>query len=184
MMAVPTRSPATTIITRDLRRPMFRAARRARSGRSPTTRATKARPRRTATADHSGRATALRPPRLFDDLPVPHPQEEVHDLRRRLRVEVPRWFVGPDDRGVVHERAGDRDPLLLPRAELRGLVVRPASEFDGLEDGERLPPRVPRGHLRHEERQFDVLDGGQDREQVVRLEDEPHPTGAVAALLV
>src|SRR5207247_9526998 len=146
MIAVPMRSPATTMITRDFRRPMFRAARRARSGRSPTTRATKARPRRTAMTDHSGRATASRPPRLFADLPVPHavdavgpradgrvvrhdderlalravhPHEEVHDLRRRLRVEVPRRLVGPDDRGVVHERAVDRDPLLLPRAELR-----------------------------------------------------------------
>src|SRR6266571_3592445 len=170
MIAVPTRSPATTIITRDLRRPMFRAARRARSGRAPTTTATKARPRRTATTDHSGRAIS-RPPRLFDDLPVPHaqdavgaradarivrhdderlalravqPNEEVHDLRRRLRVEVPRRLIGPDDRGVVHERAGDRDPLLLPRAELRGLVVRPACEIDGLEDPERPPPRLPR----------------------------------------
>src|SRR6266571_864066 len=116
MIAVPTRRPATTIATRDFRRPMFRAASRARSGRSPTTSATKAMPRSTATTDHSGRATASRPPRLFDDLPVPHsqdavgsradarivrhdderlalravePHEEVHDLRRRLRVEVP-----------------------------------------------------------------------------------------------
>src|SRR6266508_5513536 len=127
MIAVPTRSPATTIATRDLRRPMFRAARRARSGRAPTTRATKARPRRTATTDHSGRATASRPPGLFDDLPVPHsqdavgarahggvvrddderlalravqPHEEFHDLRGRLRVEISRRLIGPDDRGV------------------------------------------------------------------------------------
>src|SRR6266508_2659104 len=130
MIAVPTSKPATTIITRDLRRPMFRPARRARSGRSPMTTVTRTRAARTARTDASERATAVRPPRLVDDLAVPHaedavgagahgrvvrddderlalravqPHEEVHDLRRRLRVQVARRLVRPDDRGVVHE---------------------------------------------------------------------------------
>src|SRR2546428_7156996 len=111
MFAVPTSRPVTTIRTRDCRRPMFLAARRARSGRNPTTAATRTIPMTIAHADASGRAI-LSAPRLLDDLAVPHAQdpvrpradggvvgheheglallsiqadEEVHDLRRRLR---------------------------------------------------------------------------------------------------
>src|SRR2546426_5265663 len=110
MIAVPTSNPATTIRTRDFRRPMFRAARRASSGRNPTTAATRTTPIPIAHADASGRAISPAP-RLLDDLAVPHPQdpvgpradggivghkderlpllpiqadEEVHDLGRRL----------------------------------------------------------------------------------------------------
>src|SRR6266705_6988553 len=114
MIAVPTSKPATTIRTRDFRRPMFRAARRASSGRKPTTAATRTTPIAIAHADASGRAI-LPAPRLLDDLAVPHSQdpvgpraddgvvrhederlallpiqadEEVHDLGRRLRVQI------------------------------------------------------------------------------------------------
>src|SRR5207245_6941541 len=83
--------------------------------------------------------------------------EEVDDLGRRLGIEVPGRLVGPHDRGVVHEGARDRDTLLLARAELGGLVVRPSVQFDRDQEGERLPPRFPGRDLRDEERQFDVL---------------------------
>src|SRR5439155_894514 len=86
MIAVPTSSPATTIRTRDFRRPMFLAARRARRGPNPMT----AVPRAT---------------------PMP---------------------IAPRD----------------------------------------------------EERKLDVLHGGEDRQQVVRLEDETHATRPIAALRV
>src|SRR5437867_5751755 len=148
MIAVPTSRPATTMRTRDFRRPMFRAARRARRGRNPMTTATRTTPMTIAHADASGRAI-LPAPRLLDDLAVPHAQdavgpraddgvvrhedeglplfpiqadEEVHDLGRRLRVQVPGRLVRPDDRGIVHEGTGDRDALLLSRAELGRLV--------------------------------------------------------------
>src|SRR2546427_7977403 len=168
MSAVQTSRPATTMSTRDFRRPMFRAARRASNGRNPTTAATRPRPIRIAHADASGRAN-LPAPRLLDDLAVPHAQdpmgpradggvvghederlpllavqadEEVHDLRRGLRVQVPGRLVGPDDCRVIDERAGDRDALLLSGAQLRRLVVRPAIEFHGGHQGERPPARL------------------------------------------
>src|SRR3989449_1055494 len=210
MIAVPTSRPATTIRTRDFRRPMFLAARRARSGRNPTTAATRTIPMTIAHADASGRAI-LSAPRLLDDLAVPHAQhpvrprahggvvghedqglplfsiqadEEVHDLRRRLRVQVPGRLVRPHDRGVVHERPSDRDALLLSRAQLGRLVVRPSVEFHGRHEGERFPAGLLRGHPRDEERELDVLHGGEDRQQVVRLEDEPHAARPVPALRV
>src|SRR3989442_1743152 len=210
MIAVPTSRPATTIRTRDFRRPMFLAARRARSGRNPTTAATRTIPMTIAHADASGRAI-LSAPRLLDDLAVPHAQdpvrprahggvvghedqglplfsiqadEEVHDLRRRLRVQVPGRLVRPHDRGVVDERPSDRDTLLLSRAQLGRLVVRPSVEFHGRHEGERFPAGLLRGHPRDEEGQLDVLHGGEDRQQVVRLEDEPHAPRPIAALRV
>src|SRR5216110_1042973 len=145
MTAVPTSKPARTIRTRDVRRRMFRAARRARRGRPARMTA--------ARAAMSAMAIASGPPGLLDDLAVPHPEDamgprahdrvvgdederlalfavqpdqEVHDLRRRLRVQVSGRFVGPHDGGIVHERPGDRHALLLPRAELGRFVSLPS----------------------------------------------------------
>src|SRR2546427_10787739 len=93
MIAVPTRRPATTIRTRDFRRPMLRAARRARSGRRPTTIAARMNPARLAHADQSGRAISAAPRlRLLDDLPAPHPQAPAG--------------ARADDRGARHEHQG------------------------------------------------------------------------------
>src|SRR2546422_5239168 len=210
MIAVPTSRPATTIRTRDFRRPMFLAARRARRGRNPMTTATRTIPMTIAHADASGRAI-LSAPRLLDDLAVPHPQdavgpcadhgvmghedeglalfpiqahEEVHDLGRRLRVQVPGRLVRPHDRGIVHERPSDRDALLLSRAQLGWLVVRPSVEFHGRHERKRLAAGFLCGHPRDAERQLDVLHGVEDRQQVVRLEDETHAARPVAALRV
>src|SRR3977135_4124442 len=111
----------------------------------------------TMTADNafSGRPIGSGAPRLFDDLSVSHaedpvgprahdrivrdedeglpllaiqPAQEVPDQARRFRVEVAGRFIGPYDRGIVHQGAGDRDPLLLSRAELCGLVSGPTVE--------------------------------------------------------
>src|SRR5438094_4125774 len=150
MTAVPTSSPARTIRTRDVRRRMFRAARRARRGRPARMTAARTIPTRTA---RSAMAIASGPPGLLDDLTVPHqedamgprahdrvvgdederlalfavqPDQEVHDLRRRLGVQVSGRFVGPHDGRIVHERPGDRHALLLPRAELGRFVSLPS----------------------------------------------------------
>ena len=50
---------------------------------------------------------------------------EAHDLVGGLRVERAGRLVGPDDRRVVDERAGDGDALALAAGELRRAVVRP-----------------------------------------------------------
>src|SRR5947209_19127423 len=101
MIAVPTSRPATTIRTRDFRRPMFLAARRARSGRNPTTAATRTIPMTIAHAAASGRAM-LPAPRLLDDLAVPHAQDPA-------RPRAHAGGGGPQDQGP---------PLLsIPAAE-------------------------------------------------------------------
>src|SRR2546428_13757327 len=114
MIAVPTRRPATTIRTRDFRRPMLRAARRARSGRRPTTIAARMTPARMAHADQSGRAISSAPRlRLLDDLPVPHPQvpmaaQAAERVVRHALQGLPRLAV----------QAREEVLVLAPRLEL------------------------------------------------------------------
>src|SRR5438105_8240279 len=93
------------------------------------------------------------------------------DLRARSRVQVSRRLVREDHRRVVQERARDRDALLLTAGELARAVVDPVAEADLLERSERaLPPLFAVAAV--DERQLDVLDRVQSREQVVGLEHE------------
>src|SRR5205823_10250838 len=153
MTAVPTSKPARTIRTRDVRRRMFRAARRARRGRPARMTAARTIPTRTARAAMSAMAIASGPLGLLDDLAVPHPEDamgprahdrvvgdederlalfavqpdqEVHDLGRRLGVQVSGRFVGPHDGRIVHERPGARRASLLPRTALGRLGSLPS----------------------------------------------------------
>ena len=67
--------------------------------------------------------------------------EPAHERRRSRSafslVEVAGRLVGPDDRRVVDERAGDRDALALAARERVGNVVRAIGEPDELERLER-----------------------------------------------
>src|SRR6185503_15540055 len=67
--------------------------------------------------------------------------EQPHDLESRRRVEVARRFVGEEDAGVVHERAGDRHALALSSRQLVGPVVHPVAQPDPFERlcGARAP---------------------------------------------
>ena len=57
-------------------------------------------------------------------------REDVHDLRARLGVQVSGRLVRQDQGGIVQQRPGDGDPLLLAAGKLVGLVVRPALQPD------------------------------------------------------
>src|SRR5256885_16952193 len=99
MIAVPTRRPATTIRTRDFRRPMLRAARRAKSGRRPTTIAAGMTPTRMAHAAQSGGAMSAGPRLgLLADPPFPDRQDPVaagadQRVRRTQHHGLPRLAV-------------------------------------------------------------------------------------------
>ncbi len=55
---------------------------------------------------------------------VQHP----HDAVSGLRVEIPGWLVGEDDRGVVHQGARDGDALPLSARQLVRAVLHPIRE--------------------------------------------------------
>ncbi len=59
--------------------------------------------------------------------------ENRHDFLCRLRVEVPRRFVGHDDARLVDQCPGNGYALALAAGQLVGLVVGPRSQSYGFE---------------------------------------------------
>ena len=70
-----------------------------------------------------------------------HQLEHPVDLHE---VEVGGGLVGEDQRRVVHQRPGDRHPLLLAAGEVAGEVVDPVGEVDGAEQLEGAGLRLLR----------------------------------------
>src|SRR6266566_2945439 len=109
--------------------------------------------------------------------------EQRQDLLRRLAVQVARRLVGHEDGGVGRDRAGDGDALFLAPRELPRVVVHAVAQADQRE--RRLDVLAPLGlgKRREQERQLDVLEGREHRDQVVELEHEPDVRGAPAGEL-
>ena len=101
-----------------------------------------------------------------------------HDqhLADELRVERRRDLVEQHHVRLHHQRAGDRDPLLLAARELVRMLSRLLLEPDLGEQLVRtllgLRPRLLADPPRRER---EVVDHGQVREQVELLEDDPDP---------
>lgn len=89
-----------------------------------------------------------------------------------MRVEVAGGFVGDDERRVGDEGAGDGDALFLAAGELPGEVTHPVAQADEFEGGFNVLPAFATGQAGEEEREFDVFEGGQYRDEVESLEDE------------
>ena len=94
-----------------------------------------------------------------------------HALAGRV-VEVAGRLVAEQDLGVVGERAGDRDALLLAAREPRRPVSGARREADLLEKRRRLFPRLPARRRGDHLRQHDVFERREFRQQVVKLVDE------------
>src|SRR5437867_889605 len=105
------------------------------------------------------------------ELPV-EPVEQLEDLLGRLAVEVAGGLVGEQHRGVAHDRARDRHALLLAARELARVVVHAIGEPDQLEREQGALAALLAAHAHEQQRQLDVLERGQHRDQVVELEDE------------
>ncbi|ELZ29211.1 putative hydrolase [Halosimplex carlsbadense 2-9-1] len=98
--------------------------------------------------------------------------EEIHDLRARLGVDVAGRLVGQQQCGVGRQRAGDGDALALAARQLRGAVVEAVAEADPREQVRGALAALAAVDALEDQRQRDVLDGGQPRHEVERLEDE------------
>jgi hypothetical protein len=102
---------------------------------------------------------------LADRLP-----QEVQDVGRGVRVEVAGGLVGEDQIGLVDQRPGAGNPLLLTAGEL-GRAVRETVRDAQLPDQVAEPVAVDPGPGQVG-REGDVLGRGQRRDQVEGLEDE------------
>src|SRR5205807_777469 len=126
--------------------------------------------------DHPFRLVADRGVMGHDDEREPlllvQPLHQADDLPGGLRVQVAVRLVREHDVGLVHEGAGDRDPLLLSAAELGRLLHRHVFEADGHERGHRLLPRRLRVDAADEQRELDVA-------AVIRLHELARDDGPV-----
>jgi hypothetical protein len=104
--------------------------------------------------------------------------KEGEDFLARLEVEVAGRLVGEDDGGVVDERAGAGDPLLLPPGELAGAMVEAVAQADPLEGGRGAGVRILDANAGEDEGEPDVLEGAQRGEEVEGLEDVADPVAA------
>jgi hypothetical protein len=93
------------------------------------------------------------------------------DAAPGLLVEVAGRLVGEEDLRPVRERARERDPLLLAAGKLGGIMVEALPEADPAEQrcGALAGAVVVAPEL---ERHQHVLERGQRRQEVERLEDE------------
>src|SRR5919201_6764846 len=61
------------------------------------------------------------------------PLEDAHHLDARPRIQIASRLVGEQQRRVVHQRARNRNALLLAAGELIRMMVHAVGETDGLE---------------------------------------------------
>ena len=104
---------------------------------------------------------------------VAHHDEHFTD---ELWIERRRDLVEEHHPRLHHQRAGDRDPLLLTAGQLVGVLLGLLLEPDASE--QLQPPflRLATRHLPHPPgRERDVVDRLQVREEVELLEDDPDP---------
>src|SRR5256885_2515034 len=116
------------------------------------------------------------------EFPV-QPLEQRQHLFRRLAVEVARRLVRHEDRGVGGDGARDRHALLLTARELPWRMVHAVLESDQRERRLHVLAPLGLGERRQQQRQLDVLVGGEHRDEVVELEHEPDVRGAPAGEL-
>ena len=91
----------------------------------------------------------------------------------QLGVQVRERLVEQQHLGLQHQRARDRDPLLLPARQLAGQAVVEAGEAEQGEPLARGGHALARG-LRHPQSVADVLQHGHVRKQGVGLEHHAH----------
>jgi len=103
--------------------------------------------------------------------------QQFQDARAGARVQVSSGLVRQKDRGLIDERPGDADTLLLATGKLGGEVVGPVCQPNAIK--RRAGAFVPVAAIaRVQERQFHIGDCGGAWKQVVGLEHEPELTVA------
>src|SRR5271156_742639 len=98
--------------------------------------------------------------------------EELHDLEREVRIEVPRRLIGDQQRGLADDGAGDADALLLAGRKLERAAALLAEQSDLVERrAHALLDLAPR-HSRDDEWQRDVVGNRSIEEQLMILEHD------------
>lgn len=95
--------------------------------------------------------------------------KQLKYLIGRFFVKIAGWFVGKEERGVIHQGSGDSHTLLFAAGEFAGAVLGAGGESDFFEKGEGCG-RVG-GTATGEHWQHDVFKAREVRKQAVLLPD-------------
>src|SRR6267142_3158996 len=93
--------------------------------------------------------------------------EQDEDLLGALRVQVPGRLVGHQDQRIGDDGPRDGDALLLAAGQLAGVVIDAVRQADDRQRHLHVLVALPARQAREQERQLDVLEAGEDRDQVV-----------------
>jgi hypothetical protein len=106
------------------------------------------------------------------------PVNEVQDFSAGFRIEVSGRFVGEDHEGIVHERAGDGDALLLATGQLVGAVVEAIAQADEGGQFEAAVVALLEVAALVEEGDLDIFEDAELGDEVIGLKDEPDALAA------
>jgi len=98
--------------------------------------------------------------------------QQRHDLDAGTRIEGAGWFVGQHQFGVVGQRPGDGDALLLPARKLGWLVVETFRQTDLTQTFQCLVSPRPGWHAAIQQGQCHVIKGAGAGQQIEMLEDK------------
>jgi len=99
--------------------------------------------------------------------------QQVEDFGGHFRIESGGGFVEEESLRLGGHRAGYGDALTLTSGERGGMFVRVIGETEAVEHGASLPGRSRGAQAMHSgEREADILESREMREEVERLEDD------------
>src|SRR5271168_805706 len=104
--------------------------------------------------------------------------DEGHDFIGGFAIEIAGGLVTEKESGIGDDGAGDGDTLLLTAGQLAREMIHAVGKADDGERGFDVGAALCFGKLSEEERQFDILKCGKNRNEIVHLEDEADVAGA------
>src|SRR4051812_10378685 len=98
---------------------------------------------------------------------------DVEDLGGHLRIQGTGRFIKKEDARLDGDRPRDRDPLLLPAAELGWPLGGMVGESEAIESGHRQRARLSRWKtVNFLQREDEILERGKVREEIEGLKDD------------
>jgi len=106
--------------------------------------------------------------------------DERENLLGALVIEIAGGLVGDDDLRVCHNRARDGNTLLLAAGKLARIMMRAVFQTNDAKRRHGAVAALPGAEPGQQQRQLDVAERGQHRDEVVELEDEADVAAAPA----
>ena len=102
-------------------------------------------------------------------------EQQVDDACAGGGIEVACRFIGKENAGIIHQRAGNGNALLLASAELRGEMIETIRKTDAIKQCAGLCLTALGCQAAEHGREENIFERRQFRKQEVGLKDKSHP---------